>query len=100
MNKLSEKLYPDVFHESKIMSEARQQADVVAILNKRWARGVCSRLMFRVSHHQPDLAHLDEELTDILQWKRGVLLTSDAGNSTFDPSVSTRCIGAGQGRGS
>ena len=46
------------------------------------------------------LAHLDEEPTDILQWKRGVLFTSDAGNSSFDPSVSTRCIGAGQARGS
>ncbi len=38
------------------------------------SRGVCSRLMLRVSHHQPDLAHLDEEPTDSLQWKRGSLL--------------------------
>jgi hypothetical protein len=27
-------------------------------------------LMLRVSHYQPDLAHLDEEPTDIIQWKK------------------------------
>jgi hypothetical protein len=31
--------------------------------------------MFRVSGHQPDLSHLDEEPTATLQWKRGSSLS-------------------------
>jgi hypothetical protein len=69
-HRLSEELQTDLYHEYKLISEARQQAHADAIPSKRWAGRVCSRLMLRVSHHQHDLMHLDEEPTDIIQGKK------------------------------
>jgi hypothetical protein len=57
-------------HEYKKISEARQQEDADAIPSMRWAGRVCSRLMFRVSGHQLDLAHLNEKPTHTLMEER------------------------------